>query len=75
MTHDRHLRVVRADELPEPKPAPDTSHPFFGWQSSRYPRTNGTPHAMKVLLYPPNGNVDEWVDHGPHGAPSPEETA
>lgn len=40
-----------------------------GWQSARYPRTNSLPHDVKALRYPPNGNVDEWVDHGPDGAP------
>lgn len=51
------------------------SGPDRGWQSSRYPRTNALPHAVKVLRYPPNGNVDEWVDHGPDGAPTTEESA
>ncbi len=56
-------------------PAPRWSGPDLGWQSRRYPRTNGVPHAMKLLRYPPNGNVDEWVDFGPDGAPTVGESA
>lgn len=48
---------------------PRWTGPDMGWRSSRYPRTNPTSHVVKVLRYPPNGNVDEWVDHGPGGAP------
>lgn len=55
-------------------PAPRWSGSDMGWQSRRYPRTNTISHAVKVLRYPPNGNVDEWVDHGPDGAPTTEES-
>lgn len=67
----RHLRVVREPELPPLRPLVGTTHPVFGWQSARYPHTNSQPHDIKLLRYPPNGNVDEWVDFGPDGAPEP----
>lgn len=71
----RHLRVVPDVELPELRPIKGTWHEHFGWQSTRYPRTNDIAHAVKLLRYPPNGNVDEWVDHGEAGAPAIGETS
>lgn len=69
----RHLRIAHEDEVPPPRPVLGSFHPLFGWQSARYPRTNNDPHTIKLLRYPPNGNVDEWVDHGPDGAPTEED--